>query len=120
MDISDNPQRTPRGNEARQHSGRVFSGTKRLLRRTGSLGPCASILSFSELLHSSSATLTVAREACHCMVSITTSLFQQRADQRRQKDIGRQLKRLYADIVAEPTPGSLLLLLENADLKRKT
>jgi hypothetical protein len=52
------------------------------------------------------------------MVSNNVSPAQQRACQRRQKDIGRQLTLLWADVANEPAPENLLCLLEQADLRQ--
>ena len=52
------------------------------------------------------------------MFSYIVSHDHQRAAQRRQRDIGRQLKRLYADTVTAPQPECFQRLLEKADLRQ--
>ncbi len=50
------------------------------------------------------------------MINTPASPWRLRVSQQRQKAIGRELKRLYVSILAEPTPVRFLHLLEKADL----
>lgn len=50
------------------------------------------------------------------MYSHTNPTIECRAARYRQRRLGKQLDRLYAEVTSEPVPASLIALLETADL----
>jgi hypothetical protein len=55
------------------------------------------------------------REATYCMYSNTNSTVECRAVRYRQRRLGKQLYRLYAEVTSEPVPASFIAILETAD-----
>lgn len=49
------------------------------------------------------------------MYSYTDATIECRTARYRQRSLGKQLDRLYADVASEPVPASLIALLETAD-----